>query len=270
MKRKVDELLPLLLCAAVVLGSLALPFFVFDAGDSVLVKAPHSQTANEDFSAEGRANPTACLLYTCDHVLNLHLGMDIWQDDGWTPIDADETQLARVQNVLQTLHKAGLMRSESYENVLAAMQDTEHYGWRITTAPGGLTQFSLSDTYAAHEETEAEDTCSSCPIYLNVTLSYDDMPLFLNYQNREESWGDAAAQQKLQSYCAALGLDSFADWQVLNWPHSAQSCGAAAYSETAQVYLVVNYDDGITLSAVSMTPKSFAEFNRVFSKENGT
>ena len=48
------------------------------------------------------------------------------------------------------------------------------------------------------------------------------------------------------------------------------ACGAAAYSETAQVYLVVNYDDGITLSAVSMTPKSFAEFNRVFSKENGT
>ena len=43
------------------------------------------------------------------------------------------------------------------------------------------------------------------------------------------------------------------------------SCG-----ETAQVYLVVNYDQGITLSAVSMTPKSFAEFDRVFSREDGT
>ena len=46
------------------------------------------------------------------------------------------------------------------------------------------------------------------------------------------------------------------------------SRGAAAYSETAQVYLAVNYDYGITLSAVSMTPKSFAEFDRVFSKED--
>ena len=92
----------------------------------------------------------------------------------------------------------------------------------------------------------------------------------VDLMRKEEADGVRAVMFTPHFYYERMGLDSFADWQVLNWPHSAQSCGAAAYSETAQVYLVVNYDDGITLSAVSMTPKSFAEFNHVFSKEDGT
>ena len=53
-------------------------------------------------------------------------------------------------------------------------------------------------------------------------------------------------------------------------PSPNKSRKQGSRGETAQVYLVVNFDHGITLSAVSMTPKNFVEFDRVFSKEDGT
>ena len=72
----------------------------------------------------------------------------------------------------------------------------------------------------------------------------------------------AAMMGAFKSYRALLGLDEFTDWQYPDWGTAVRDFGAAGYSETAQVYAVANANGyGVTLSAASMTPQTFAALN---------
>ena len=249
-----------LVCALIVLLSLALPFAVFSLWDRSLTAVPHSQTAGENLSEAGRANPTACLLYDCAHLLDLSLGYDFFGGTSWAESTMDADLLARTQTALQTLHRADLLSSADLANALTLCTGDDFSDWEVYTAPGGLTRVYCYRTTASAEGESSDYSYAS----VLLILTRDDIPLFFNYQGSTDNHSIDAAQ--LQSYLSLLGLDSFTDWQYPDWNNGVQNFGIAAYSESAQVYLTINGHAGLTLSAVSMTPQSYAEFDQRYTK----
>ena len=63
-----------LTCVLAVFLTLVLPFAVFALWDTSLVFSSHKQAAADGLSAEARANPAACTLYVCNHVLDIPIG----------------------------------------------------------------------------------------------------------------------------------------------------------------------------------------------------
>ncbi len=252
-----------LACALVVLLSLALPFAVFSLWDKALLSAPHSQTAAEGLSAEARANSTACTLYACSHVLNVPLGYNSGSESPWTQTTIDDTTLDRVRSALRALHDAGLLTNAQLAKALATCtQNDKATTWNVATAPGGLTQASCN--VIAEFDDESPDSYSS--FALNLILTSADTPVYFNYQDSQESTCPTADTAYLQKYCALLGLDAFADWQYPDWGTTVRDFGVAAYSENAQIYLTANDHYGITLSAASMTPQDYANFDALYTK----
>lgn len=245
-----------LACALVVFLTLALPFVVFSVWDKALVSTPHSQTAADGLSAEGRANPTACTLYACQHILNIPIGYNGASESPWTQTDCDKSTLERTRSALRALHDAGLLTDAQLAKSLAACTATDT--WQAATAPGGLTQVSCSITAKL-------DGDSYSIFALNLVLTNADTPVYFNYQNSQEEIS-AADVELLQSYCTLLGLDSFADWQYPDWGGTVQDFGAAAYSESAQVYLTANHHSGLTLSAASMPSQDYAALDALYTK----
>lgn len=254
-----DALRPFLRCAAVVLCSLALPLAVFALWDRTLLAAPHARTGGENFSAAGRANATACTLYATEHVTKVPLGYNSVWDGGWAAGTVDAAALSRARHTLHALHEAGLLSDGSYTAAMAVCR-LDRGQWELYTAPCGLTQLvrSPDEPYTA---ADAEH------VYLHIVLASDDAPLYFNYQN-DLGQGDTLPGDAVAQYCTLLGLDEFADWQYPDWAASVREFGAAGYSETAQVYAVASGSMyGVTLSAVSMTPQTFAALNTQYGEE---
>lgn len=250
-----NDRLPLT-CVLAVFLTLVLPFAVFALWDTSLVSSSHRQAAADGLSAEARANPAACTLYVCNHVLDIPIGYSGASESPWTQTSIDEAMLERTRSALRELHNAGLLTDAQLAQSLAACTATDT--WRAAAAPGGLIQVSCSITVKLDE-----DSYSS--FVLNLVLTSADTPVYFNYQNSQEDFS-AEDAKLLQSYCALLGLDSFADWQYLDWSGTVQNFGAAAYSESSQVYLTANCYHGITLSAASMTPQDYAALDALYTK----
>ncbi len=247
-----------LACALVVILSLALPFAVFSLWDKALLSAPHSQTAAEGLSAEARANPTACTLYACSHVLNIPLGYNSGSESPWTQTAIDDATLERVRSALRALHDAGLLTDTQLTKALAACTQTDKATtWNVATAPGGLTQTSCN--IMAEFDDESPDSYSS--FALNLILTNANAPVYFNYQDSQDTTLLTADAAYLQKYSVLLGLDAFVDWQYPDWGTTVRDFGVAAYSGTAQLYLTANCRYGITLSAASMTPQDYADFD---------
>lgn len=249
-----------LACAFLILLSLVLPFAVFSLWDHSLTAASHSQTASENLSDAGRANPTACLLYNCAHLFNLSLGYNDFNDTDWTESSMDTDLLLRAQTALQSLNAAGLLKSADYTDAMALCAEDNFPDWEVYTAPGGLTRLYAHQTAEASNE---ENGALSYTSFL-LLLTHEDVPLFFNYQSSTADYSLQADQ--LQSYLSLLGLDSFTDWQYPDWSNAVPNFGLAAYSESAQVYLSINSHAGLTLSASGMTPQSYADFNQRYTK----
>lgn len=245
-----------LTCVLAVFLTLVLPFAVFALWDISLVSSSHRQTAADGLSAEARANPAACTLYVCNHVLDIPIGYNGASESPWTQTSIDEAMLERTRSALRELHIAGLLTDAQLAQSLAACTATDT--WQAATAPGGLIQISCTITAKLDE-----DSYSS--LALNLVLTSADTPVYFNYQNSRENFS-AADAELLQSYCALLGLDSFADWQYPDWGSTVQNFGAAAYSENAQVYLTANHHSGLTLSAASMPPQDYAVLDTLYAK----
>lgn len=250
-----NDRLPLT-CVLAVFLTLVLPFAVFALWDTSLVSSSRRQAASDGLSAEARTNPVACTLYVCNHVLDVPIGYSGASESPWTQTTIDEAVLERTRSALRELHNAGLLTDAQLAQSLAACTATDT--WRAAAAPGGLIQVSCTITAKLDE-----DSYSS--FVLNLVLTSADTPVYFNYQNSRENFS-AADAELLQSYCALLGLDSFADWQYPDWSGTVQNFGAAAYSESAQVYLAANCYHGITLSAASMTPQDYAALDALYTK----
>ena len=245
-----------LTCVLAVFLTLVLPFAVFALWDTSLVSSSHRQAASDGLSAEARANPVACTLYACNHVLDIPIGYNGASESPWTQTTIDEATLERTRSALRELHNAGLLTDAQLAQSLAACTATDT--WQAAAAPGGLIQVSCTITAKLDE-----DSYSS--FVLNLVLTSADTPVYFNYQNSQEDFS-AADAELLQSYCALLGLDSFADWQYPDWGGTVQNFGAAAYSESAQVYLTANHHSGLTLSAASMPPQDYAVLDTLYAK----
>lgn len=245
-----------LICVLAVFLTLVLPFAVFALWDTSLVSSSHRQAASDGLSAEARANPAACTLYVCNHVLDVPIGYNGASESPWTQTTIDEAMLERTRSALREFHNAGLLTDAQLAQSLAACTATDI--WQAAAAPGGLIQVSCTITAKLDE-----DSYSS--FVLNLVLTSADTPVYFNYQNSRENFS-AADAKLLQSYCALLGLDSFADWQYPDWSGTVQNFGAAAYSESSQVYLTANCYHGITLSAASMTPQDYAALDALYTK----
>ena len=245
-----------LTCVLAVFLTLVLPFAVFALWDTSLVSSSHRQAAADGLSAEARANPAACTLYVCNHVLDIPIGYNGASESPWTQTSIDEAMLERTRSALRELHIAGLLTDAQLAQSLAACTATDT--WQAAAAPGGLIQTSCTITAKLDE-----DSYSS--LALNLVLTSADTPVYFNYQNSQEDFS-AADAELLQSYCALLGLDSFADWQYPDWGGTVQNFGAAAYSESAQVYLTANHHSGLTLSAASMPPQDYAVLDTLYAK----
>ena len=250
-----NDRLPLT-CVLAVFLTLVLPFAVFALWDTSLVSSSHRQAASDGLSAEARANPVACTLYACNHVLDVPIGYNGASESPWTQTTIDEATLERTRGALRELHNAGLLTDAQLAQSLAACTATDT--WQAAAAPGGLIQISCTITAKLDE-----DSYSS--FVLNLVLTSADTPVYFNYQNSQEDFS-AADAELLQSYCTLLGLDSFADWQYPDWGGTVQNFGAAAYSESAQVYLTANQHSGLTLSAASMPPQDYAALDALYAK----
>lgn len=250
-----NDRLPLT-CVLAVFLTLVLPFAVFALWDTSLVSSSHRQAASDGLSAEARANPVACTLYACNHVLDVPIGYNGASESPWTQTTIDEATLERTRSALRELHNAGLLTDAQLAQSLAACTATDT--WQAAAAPGGLIQISCTITAKLDE-----DSYSS--FVLNLVLTSADTPVYFNYQNSQEDFS-AADAELLQSYCTLLGLDSFADWQYPDWGGTVQNFGAAAYSESAQVYLTANQHSGLTLSAASMPPQDYAALDALYAK----
>ena len=239
--------------------AVALPLAVFALWDRALLAAPHIRTDGERFSAAGRANATACTLYTAEHVTKVPLGSNSVWDGGWTAGTMDGSALARARRTLRALHEAGLLCDDSYAAALSVCR-LDYGSWELYTASCGLTQL-VRRPEEIYTGTDTEH------VYIQLILSDDDEPLYFNYQN-DLGQGDTLADDAVAQYCALLGLDEFTDWQYPDWGTAVRDFGAAGYSETAQVYAVANASGySVTLSAASMTPQTFAALNTQYGEE---
>lgn len=71
-----------------------------------------------------------------------------------------------------------------------------------------------------------------------------------------------------RSTAPCWGWTNFATGKYPDWGSAVRDFGAAGYSETAQVYAVANASGySVTLSAVSMTPQTFAALNTQYGEE---
>lgn len=238
-------------CVLAVLVSLVLPPVVFALWDVSLAAAPHGQSGADTDRRALYANPTACLLYDCAHLLNLPLGLQADNGQGWTRTQTTPTLQKQPAAVLQALYEAGLLEKEEWKKFLPGTEAV----WSISYAPGGLVYF---DVRQREETTEAW--------YLNMICTPQGLPVYLNLQqNGSYTPMDAVRSGTAEAYCAFLGLDSFTDWQQAEWQGRIPNAGEALYSEQAQLYLTTNYRDGmILLSATSMAPEDFAALAEQF------
>lgn len=267
-----------LFCGAAVVLCLVLPLGVFAAWDGLLLGNPRPRPdpeGTQPLSDAGRQNTTACLLYDCAHLL----GIDPARSgiyDGWTeqPLEgADlESARARCRAVVAEVGELGLLESWQAEDILDLFDD-DAYTLTATTAPAGLTAYTLEYTGRPAEpadfatpETAATPEAAATPetaqpsrsVWLSMTLTAEGIPLTLNWQDSWAPWGAELPEDALDGALTLMGVEGFPDWQLLDWSHRLPDAGQCAYSAQAQLYVSVNRNNGLSITAASMTEEELA------------
>lgn len=265
-----------LLCGAAVVLCLVLPLGVFAAWDGLLLGNPRPRPdpeGTQPLSDAGRQNTTACLLYDCAHLLGIDPARGSIYD-GWTeqPLEgADlESARARCRAVVVQAGALSLLESWQTEDILDLFDD-KAYTLTATTAPAGLTAYTLEYTgrpaepaeapaYVATPETAAtpETDEPSRSVWLSMTLTAEGTPLALNWQDSWAPWGAEVPEDALDGALALMGVEDFADWQLLDWSDRLPDAGQCAYSAQAQLYVSINRNNGLSIAAASMTEAELA------------
>lgn len=265
-----------LFCGAAVVLCLVLPLGVFAAWDGLLLGNPRPRPdleGTQPLSDAGRQNTTACLLYDCAHLLGIDPARGSIYD-GWTeqPLEgADlESAQARCKSVVEQAGELGLLESWQTEDILDLLDDNA-YTLTATTAPAGLTAYTLEYTGRPAEPAEApadaaspetaatpETAEPSRSVWLSMTLTAEGTPLALNWQDSWAPWGAEVPEDALDGALTLMGVEGFDDWQLLDWSHRLPDAGQCAYSAQAQLYVSVNRNNGLSITAASMTEEELA------------
>ena len=265
-----------LLCGAAVVLCLALPLAVFVLWDSLLLGGTRPRPDPEGtrpLSDAGRQNTTACLLYNCAHLLGIDPARGSIYD-GWTEQPLEGSSLAEAQTrcrtVVERAGELGLLESRQTEEILALFDDSA-YTLTAATAPAGLTAYTLSYTGRPAELAEApastvipetaatpESAEPSRSLWLSMTLTAEGIPLALNWQDSWAPWGAELPEDSLDGALTLMRVEKFTDWQLLDWSDRLPDAGQCAYSPQAQLYVSVNRNNGLSITAASMTEEELA------------
>ena len=269
-----------LVCAAAVAICLVLPFGVFAAWDALLLGGGRTRPQPEGvqpLSDAGRQNDTACILYNCAHLLGIDPARaDVYE--GWTEQPLDAAGLAQAKNRCRTVvaraEELGLVPGWQAEQIGRLLDDP---GCALTavTAPGGLTNYSLAyndepvstpETAATPETVATPETAvTSGYCWLSVTLTADGTPLAFQWQDSSLPWNVETPAEALEEALTLMGMESFDDWQRLDWSDRLPDAGQCAYSPQAQLYVSVNFSGGLNITAASMTQQ---EFDGIYGEED--
>lgn len=259
-----------LLCGAAVVLCLALPLGVFALWDGLLLgnsRPRPDPEGTQPLSDAGRQNTTACLLYDCAHLLGIDPARNSVYD-GWTaqPLEGTDLEAAqtRCRAVVAEAGKLGLLGSRQTEEILALFDDNA-YTLTAATAPAGLTAYTLEYTGCPAELAEApadaaipETAEPSRSLWLSMTLTAEGIPLALNWQDSWAPWGAELPEDALDGALTLMRVEKFTDWQLLDWSDRLPDAGQCAYSPQAQLYVSVNRNNGLSITAASMTEEELA------------
>lgn len=259
-----------ILCGAAVVLCLVLPLGVFALWDGLLLgnsRPRPDPEGTQPLSDAGRQNTTACLLYDCAHLLGIDPARSSIYD-GWTAQPLEEADLEAAQTccraVVVQAGELGLLESRQTEEILALFDDNA-YTLTAATAPAGLTAYTLEYTGRPAEPAEApadaatpETAEPSRSVWLSMTLTAEGTPLALSWQDSRAPWGAQLPENALAGALTLMGVEDFDDWQLLDWSDRLPDAGQCAYSPQAQLYVSVNRNSGLSITAASMTEQEFA------------
>lgn len=270
-----------LLCAGAVALCLILPPAVFAVWDAVLLGGPQPRAdTGQPFplSDAARENSTACLLYDLAR-------LQMTDSSQWPALALGEEELlqarARCADVLDRAQALGLLCPADAARLQTALE-SDGFALTARQGPAGMTAYSLtrrepsrmplaeapnpeSVLPAATPETATPESAtpeSAAPadnLYLTLTLAPDGRPVAFSWQDLTRSDYFAPTDGLLEPAMDLLGVESFSDWQPAELGNRLPHAGEIAYSPTAQLYLSVNVNGGLTIEAASMTPDQFAD-----------
>lgn len=270
-----------LLCAGAVVLCLVLPPAVFAIWDAVLLGGPQSRADTGQafpLSDAARENTTACLLYDLAR-------LQMTDTSQWPDRALEEEELpqarARCADVLNRAQALGLLCAADADRLQTALE-SDSFALTARQGPAGMTAYSLTRREssqmplaeapspesllpAATPETATPESAtpeSAAPadnLYLTLTLAPDGGAVAFSWQDLTRSDYFAATDGLLEPAMDLLGVESFSDWQPADWGNRLPHAGEIAYSPTAQLYLSVNANGGLTIEAASMTPDQFAD-----------
>lgn len=262
------------LCAAAITLCLALPPAVFAVWDRVLLAAPQlradaGQTA--PLADAARQNETACLLYGCARLLGVDVSRGAADSGQWQPLALAGGDLAdlraRCAAVVEQAAALGLLDDADAARLQAALAG-DAFALAAWAGPAGMTACRLApcETPPAVElpatpETAAPETAApETPddLTLDLTLTSSGRAVAFAWHDNTRAGDFAETDGLLAPALALLGVDDFADWQTVDWGGRLPHAGETAYSPTAQLYVSVNANGGLTVAAASMTPEEFA------------
>ena len=250
MKHRPD--IPLRRAGLVVLVCLALPFLCFTLWDAILIQtAPFAPQTGEALSAVGRENPTACLLYGCAHSLNVSLqgGTEGWTLDETTPRDE---QAADLQALLDPLQQAGIVSTAQRTFLTLALENSVYYALTHYTLAAGLEQYCLLNQSIPGSDgpPSGYPHFSFCAIF-----TPEGVPVYLKFLG-----GPFSESPALTQVLEFSGLMGFSDWTPQLLAGYAGEHGEALYSESAQLYAQISYEQGFIYRLVSMAPSDMQTF----------
>ena len=253
-----------LLCAAAVACCLALPPVVFAVWDGMLFAGTHPRAdagQAEPLGDAARANPAACLLYNCAHLLGVDPARPSSAPDQWqarTPAGQDLADAkARCAAAVDSAAALGLLADADAARLRAAL-DGSGYLLTAQNGPAGLTAYSLAPGPVPEEQPADAGPAGALTLTLALTLTADGRPVYFSWQDSGRTGDAAGTGSLLAPALALLGVDEFTDWQPVDWGGRLPGAGEAAYSPAAQLYVSVNTGGGLTVGAASMTPEQFA------------
>lgn len=231
---------------------LAFPFFCFALWDVLLAQtAPFAPQAEAALSADGRENPTACLLYGCTHSLNVSLQGGT---EGWT---LDETasrdeQAAGLQALLDPLQKAGIISTAQHTFLTLALENSVNYALTHYTLAAGLEQYCLLNQTIPGSDgpSSGYPHFSFCAIF-----TPEGVPVYLKFLG-----GPSSEPPTLTQMLKFSDLMDFSDWTPQLLAGYAGEHGEALYSESAQLYAQISYEQGFIYRLVSMAPSAMQSF----------
>lgn len=262
-----------LLCTGAVVLCLVLPPAVFAVWDAVLLGGPQPRADTGQafpLSDAARENTTACLLYDLARLQMTDASQ--WPDRALGEEELPQAR-ARCADVLNRAQALGLLCAADADRLLTALESNS-FALTARQGPAGMTAYSLTRCEPSQmplaeapspesllpastpETATPESAAPADNLYLTLTLAPDGRPVAFSWQDLTGSYF-AETSGLLQPALELLGVSGFSDWQPADWGGRLPYAGEAAYSPTAQLYVSVNANGGLTVSAASMTPEEF-------------